>query len=106
MQLQSVLYFLLFAGLFFVIMRFGCGAHIMGHAHRHGGTRHDDDGSDENLRWVAPNMTKDGTVCLSHIFNLSQPSAPYATPSAQRREAFRFAAATKFHVLRSNADVS
>ena len=31
--MESLLYFLLWAGLFFVLMRFGCGAHIMGHQH-------------------------------------------------------------------------
>jgi hypothetical protein len=31
--MQSLLYFLLSAGLFFVMMRFGCGAHVMGHGH-------------------------------------------------------------------------
>ena len=30
MQLENVLYFLAFAGLFFLMMRFGCGAHITG----------------------------------------------------------------------------
>jgi hypothetical protein len=33
MQIQDFLYYMLWAGLFFVIMRFGCGAHIMGHGH-------------------------------------------------------------------------
>ncbi len=36
MQLGNVLYFLIWAGLFFVMMRFGCGSHIMGHGHHHG----------------------------------------------------------------------
>ena len=31
MQLQNVLYFLVWAGLFFVMMRFGRGANVMGH---------------------------------------------------------------------------
>ena len=34
--MQSLVYFLLWAGLFLVLMRFGCGAHVMGHGH--GGT--------------------------------------------------------------------
>jgi hypothetical protein len=38
MQLQDVLFFLFWAGLFFVMMRFGCGAHIMGHGHHHRST--------------------------------------------------------------------
>ncbi len=43
MQLQNVLYFLVFAGLFFLMMRFGCGAHVMGHGHHdHGGSNPDD----------------------------------------------------------------
>ena len=32
--MESLIYFLLFAGLIFLMMRFGCGAHVMGHAHR------------------------------------------------------------------------
>ena len=35
--LKSLLWFLIFGGLFFVMMRYGCGAHIGGH--RHGGHR-------------------------------------------------------------------
>ena len=33
--MQSLLYFLLVAGLFIAMMRFGCGAHVMGHGHSH-----------------------------------------------------------------------
>jgi YHS domain-containing protein len=35
MQIQDILYYVFWAGLFFVMMRFGCGAHIMGHGHHH-----------------------------------------------------------------------
>lgn len=42
--MQSLIYFLLVAGLFIFMMRFGCGAHVMGHGHRHG--RHDHGGGD------------------------------------------------------------
>ena len=38
MEFQNVLYLLLWAALFAVMMRFGCGAHVMGHAHRDGGS--------------------------------------------------------------------
>lgn len=36
--MDSLLSLLLFAGLFFVMMRFGCGSHVMhgGHGHQHG----------------------------------------------------------------------
>ena len=32
MQFGNVVYFLVWAALFFFMMRFGCGAHVMGHA--------------------------------------------------------------------------
>ena len=36
--MQTLLYFLLFAGLFLLMMRFGCGSHVMGHSHHGGGS--------------------------------------------------------------------
>ena len=39
MSWESVLYLLVWAGLFAVMMRFGCGAHVMGHARRKGEQR-------------------------------------------------------------------
>ncbi len=35
MYLQDVVYYVFLAGLFFMMMRLGCGAHIMGHGHNH-----------------------------------------------------------------------
>jgi len=35
MHLQDVVYYVSLAGFFFVMMRFGCGAHVMGHGHHH-----------------------------------------------------------------------
>lgn len=34
MNWQSILYFLGWAAFFAIMMRFGCGAHVMGHKHR------------------------------------------------------------------------
>jgi YHS domain-containing protein len=31
--MNSIIYFLIWGGLFFLMMRFGCGAHVMGHHH-------------------------------------------------------------------------
>ncbi len=31
----SLVYFLIFAGLFALMMRFGCGSHVLGHGHGH-----------------------------------------------------------------------
>jgi len=33
--MQSLTYFLVVAALFLFMMRFGCGAHVMGHGHHH-----------------------------------------------------------------------
>lgn len=37
--MEGLFSFLLFAGLFFLMMRFGCGSHVAhgGHGHQHGG---------------------------------------------------------------------
>lgn len=43
--MPTYLYFLLWGVFFFVMMRFGCGAHIMGHGHRHGANKPVDDTS-------------------------------------------------------------
>ena len=51
-QLGNILYLLLWAGVFFFMMRFGCGAHIMGHGHHHGRKEDDDHRGDGNLRWL------------------------------------------------------
>lgn len=61
-QLGNILYFLLLAGLFVVMMRFGCGAHVMGHGHHHGAKSSDDQASDSNVRLVAPDRAVD-PVC-------------------------------------------
>jgi len=36
--MTAIVYFLLWAALIFVMMRFGCGAHVLGHGHHHRGT--------------------------------------------------------------------
>ena len=41
MSWQTILYFLVWAGIFAAMMRFGCGAHVMGHRH---GAAPDDNG--------------------------------------------------------------
>lgn len=54
MQFGNVLYFLVWAGLIFFMMRFGCGAHVMGHASHHG--------SHADEPWSAPDKAVD-PVC-------------------------------------------
>lgn len=55
--MQTVLYLLFWAGLFFVMMRFGCGAHMGGH-HRH--SSHGDAGDERGLQ--LPSESRD-PVC-------------------------------------------
>jgi YHS domain-containing protein len=62
--MASILYFLLWAGLFFVMMRFGCGAHVMGHGHHasNSPSKEPDASSEGAGRWVAPEKDVD-PVC-------------------------------------------
>lgn len=50
--MSPIVYFLLWAVLIFLMMRFGCGAHVMGHGHR----RHPDrsDHGDSPARAIDP----------------------------------------------------
>jgi YHS domain-containing protein len=64
MAMESILYFLLWAGLFFVMMRFGCGAHVMGHRHHHSDadSERPNTPSDGTRRWAPPEKDID-PVC-------------------------------------------
>ena len=57
MQWQNIVYYLVWAGLIFFMMRYGCGAHIMGHGHRHSGSH-----AGRHGRWSAPDQAVD-PVC-------------------------------------------
>lgn len=56
---DALLYFLLWAGFFFVIMRLGCGAHVAGHAGNSAGSK---SGAPDQLRWIPPETDTD-PVC-------------------------------------------
>ena len=61
--MEALLYFALSAGLIFLMMRFGCGAHVMGHGHGQHGTQGEDESrGSEQLRWVPPKTDVD-PVC-------------------------------------------
>jgi len=54
--MEALLYFVFWAGLISLMMRFGCGAHVMGHG-RHGGAEgrsQTDAHGRQALRWVPP----------------------------------------------------
>jgi YHS domain-containing protein len=60
--MEALIYFALWAGLIFLMMRFGCGAHVMGHG-RHGGHgRATQAGGTDELTWVPPEKDVD-PVC-------------------------------------------
>lgn len=72
--MQSLIYFLLVAGLFFVMMRFGCGAHVMGHRHgRSGGAEPGADGAGHHS---TPIQDKD-PVCGMTVETASAKSSLY-----------------------------
>ena len=61
--MPTYLYFLLWGAFFFMMMRFGCGAHIMGHGHghRHGENKPDDAASNSD-----PNFPRSTEVKNEH----------------------------------------
>ncbi len=73
--MESLIYFLLFAGLIFLMMRFGCGAHVMGHGHGHSSS--ESRGSGSQARLVRPaqdidpvcGMTVDTADAKSSVFD-------------------------------------
>lgn len=74
MDWQSVLYLLVWAALFAVMMRFGCGAHVMGHHYR------DDtrpSGSGYGAGWILPAKATD-PVCGMTIDSAGAKSAVHA----------------------------
>ena len=62
--MQTLSYFLIWGTLIFLMMRFGCGAHVMGHGHSHGDSHAQGGGlsSGGNIRWVPPEKDVD-PVC-------------------------------------------
>ncbi|MFZ5609604.1 MAG: YHS domain-containing protein [Pseudomonadota bacterium] len=66
--MSTVLYFLLLGGLFFLMMRAGCGAHVAGHGGK--GRRE----ADPELRWVPPDEDRD-PVCGKMVATVSAKSS-------------------------------
>lgn len=63
--MNALIYFLIWAVLIFLFMRFGCGAHVAGHGHgrsKHGGAAQGGQGPSETLRWIPPESGVD-PVC-------------------------------------------
>ena len=55
--MNALFYLLIWAAIIFLMMRFGCGSHVVGHGH--GKTKHDnrdpdERGDAEGMRWIPP----------------------------------------------------
>lgn len=73
--MEALLYFALWAGLFFLMMRFGCGAHVMGHGHQHSGTAGGGEkGGAPNVKWLPPTTDID-PVCGKTVQTVEAKSA-------------------------------
>lgn len=63
--MEALLYFAFWAGLLFLMMRLGCGSHIMGHGQGHENHASADDRREAqsgDLRWQPPEEVKD-VIC-------------------------------------------
>lgn len=66
--MEALVYFALWAGLFFLMMRFGCGAHVLGHGHsaKAGPHSQQSDDTSSQLQWLAPENAID-PVCIKTV---------------------------------------
>jgi len=92
----ALLYLALLGGFILLMMRFGCGAHLMGHGHgkksEPGGGA---DGERQELRWVAPKKALDPVCRKSVATGSAKPSVfdgnVYYFCSRECREVFEAA---------------
>lgn len=99
--MQALLYFALWAAVIFLMMRFGCGSHVIGHGHgHHGGQDKDSPPDPERLRWVPPETDVDPVCGKTVHTDKAKPSVHDGTVyyfcSRECRE--RFEAAPQLYV--------
>jgi YHS domain-containing protein len=94
--METLLYFLLIGGLFFLMMRFGCGAHTMGHGH--GGSPRERPGTGGSPRWAPPAKDTDPvcgmTVATAGAKSAVHDGSVYYFCSAECRDKFEAAPAS------------
>ncbi len=95
--MESLIYFLLFAGAFFLMMRFGCGAHVMGHGHGHGESSSGRAESDSQARLVPP--AKD----IDPVCGMTVQTADGELPRKVRGESDGICKACRDHLAREGA---
>ena len=94
--MEALLYFAVWAGLIFLMMRFGCGAHIMGHGHGNGQTQNEPGkAGNPEVRWVPPNKDTDPVCGKTVTTDKAKPSVyagnVYYFCSRECREVFEAA---------------
>ncbi|MDE2493772.1 MAG: YHS domain-containing protein [Alphaproteobacteria bacterium] len=94
--MSALLYFALWAGLIFVIMRFGCGAHVMGHGHGAHDGRRDGTAAGGGSRPSAPPEMDIDPVCGMSVRTEGAKSSAYRGKvyyfcSAEHRDTFETA---------------
>lgn len=98
--MEPLLYFGLWAIVIFLMMRYGCGAHVMGHGHGASHGRANSQSEATELRWVPPEKDVD-PVCGETVHTVTaKPSVHdgtvYYLCSRECRE--RFEAAPELYV--------
>lgn len=94
--MEQLFYFIVWAAMIFLMMRFGCGSHIMGRRRGPGNTTGQGDGNDgAALRWVPP-KTETDPVCGKSVATETAKSsvhdgAVYYFCSRECREVFEAA---------------
>ena len=67
--MEALVYFVIWGVFIFLMMRMGCGSHVMGHSHRHGGAG-EEKGQDaerrQDLKWYPPAEDID-PVCKKQV---------------------------------------
>ena len=98
--MDTLLYFLFWGAFIFLMMRLGCGAHVMG-GHRHGKPQSEQRSGDtatDAIRWIAPETDTDPVCGKTVRTDGAKPSVHDGTVyyfcSRECREAFEAAPAT------------
>ena len=74
--MEALLYFSVWAALLFLMMRLGCGSHVMGHGHGSKPERQPSQQGSSGLRWQAPEKDVD-PVCGKTVSTVRAKSSVY-----------------------------
>lgn len=76
--MEALLYFVFWGAFIFLMMRFGCGSHVMGHKHGKGNSEPDTaSGSRRDMRWIPPANDMD-PVCKKTVATNQAKSSVHA----------------------------